>query len=170
MTQLENNLSRVRKLNEMINELGDAITTLKGERDALADVVMSALLNDKSVFNVYKHKNLSAGLIGRNYFAVAFSSALVRKGDKRMDDQSWLLDFFTERGGFDGAPYIREKRELNKQKITADYRSGEINDDFLTVYGLDWKRTANLSVLKVRTDAELSDLIKAAQAAADVVE
>ena len=171
MTPLENKLSRIRKLDEMIDELSDALATLKGERDSLTNELTPALIADKSVFNVFKHKNLSAGLIGRNYFAVSFPTALARKGGRRMDDQEWLKDFcWATRNGYEGKPYIREKYELDKAKITADYRSGEIDDDFMAAYGLEWQKTAKLSVLKCRTDAEVKDLIAEAERMAEVVE
>ena len=171
MTQLENRLSRIRKLSEMLDDIGEAMLTLKGERDMLTAQLTSELIADKDVFNVFRHKNLSAGLIGRNYFAVSFPTALARKGGKRMDDQDWLHRLgCREWQSGSGVPYVRTKYELDKAKLTADYKSGVIDDDFLEAFELRFEKAAKLSVLKCRADAEVKELIAEAQREADAID
>ncbi|MBR3223025.1 MAG: hypothetical protein IKF72_12455 [Kiritimatiellae bacterium] len=164
MSKLESNISRIRKLDEMVGELSELLQTYKAQRDMLIEDTTPELLEDKSVFNVFVHKNLSAGLIGNNYFSVAFPTSLGRKGDKRLDDQVWLLKIKEDYNGMD---YVRGKFELDKAKITADYKAGKLDDEFMDRFGLKWLKTAKLSVLRCKSDAEAKDLIEVAKKQAE---
>lgn len=164
MTKLESNISRIRKLDEMVGELSELLQTYKAQRDMLIEETTPELLEDKRVFNVFTHKNLSAGLIGNNYFSVAFPTSLARKCDKRMDDQVWLASI---KDDYLGQDYVRAKFELDKAKITADFKSGKLDDEFMARFGLKWLKTAKLSVLRCKSDAEAKDLIEVAKKQAE---
>lgn len=159
----ENMVARVRKINEHIDEMLDIIDSLKGERECLEAKILEQLDETPELYNVYVHKNESAGLVGRNLFKVAYSTSLARLGGKdRLDDQDWLCTL-------NGA-YLTTKLTLSAAKLRADYTAGKLDDAALRSMRLRYVRKASLTIGRIPDETELNALKRAAETLADGAE
>ena len=153
----ENTVARFRKCVEQRDELKDIVDALNGECETLEASIIDACMNDPGLFNVFKRKTSSAGLVGRNYFQVAFSKTLTRKnsGD-RLDDQEWLSGL--------SAQYVRSKLSLSAAKVKADYSEGSLSDAALRDMGLKYGDKVSVTVKRIPDDAELATIREDAEA------
>ena len=153
----ENTVARYRKCVEQRDELKDIVDALNGECETLEASIIDACMNDPSLFNVFKRKTSSAGLVGRNYFQVSFSKSLMRRGaTDRLDDQEWLA-------GLD-QQYVREKKMLSASKVKADYAEGTLTDAALRDMDLVYGDKVSVTAKHIPDDAELAAIKQQANA------
>ena len=152
----ENTVARFRKCVEQRDELKDIVDALNGECETLEASIIDACMNDPGLFNVFKRKTSSAGLVGRNYFQVAFSKTLTRKnsGD-RLDDQEWLSGL--------SAQYVKTKLSISASKVRADYSAKRLDDKALRDMGLKYGDDVSLSVKYIPDEATLAQIKRDAE-------
>lgn len=156
----ENMVARVRKIDEHIEEMLDIVESLKGERECLEAKILEQLDAQPGLYNVYVHKNESAGLVGRSLFKVAYSTSLARLGAKdRLDDQEWLATLDGE--------YVATRLALSASKLRADYSAGKLDDAALRSMRLRYVRKASLTVGRIPDETELNALKRSAEELAD---
>ena len=161
----ENMVARVRKIGEHIKEMLDIVESLKCERECLEAKILEQLDAQPGLYNVYVHKNESAGLVGRSLFKVAYSTSLARLGAKdRLDDQEWLESIWKHDVG---VHYQMSKRILLAGKIAADYKAGKLDDAALRSMRLRYVRKASLTVGRIPDETELNALKRSAEELAD---
>ena len=154
MTQLENKVSRYRKVTEMIYELNEIVESLKAEKTQLGDELMAGF--KKSDFNVCQYKTLSVGLVGRNLFNVSFSQRIDRKSGKRLDDQTWLAKIHGDTGPL-GIEFVGANLVLQKDAIKAAWRqTPDAVEKWMDAYDLTFRKTMSLNVRRIPSDTELS--------------
>ena len=154
MTQLENKVSRYRKVTETIDELNEIIESLKAEQTQLGDELMAGFT--KSDFNVCQHKTMSMGLAGRNLFKVSFSRRIDRKSGKRLDDQAWLAETHDDTGLL-GFEFVRANLVLQKDAIKVAWRlMPDAVEKWMDAYDLTFRKTMSLNVQRIPSDTELS--------------
>ena len=152
----DNMIARVRRIDENIQLMLDAIDALKGEKDSLEASILTVLADHPELYNVYIRKNVSAGMVGRNLFKVTFSTSLSRLGEHdRLDEQEWLATIESR--------YLRTKYELNKAVIRSDYKAGELTDGALRTMRLRYIPKASLKVSGSPEDSEVNDLTDSAE-------
>ena len=155
----DNMIARVRRIDENIEKMQDAIDTLKGEKDSLEASILVQLGQHPELYNVYVRKNASAGMAGRNLFKVTFSTTLARLGElDRLDDQEWLA---TLRGEF-----TKSKLSLRASAIRSAYSAGELTDGALRSMRLRYVSKASLTVSHIPDESEVNDLTDSAEALA----
>ena len=152
----DNMVARVRRIDENIQLMLDAIDALKGEKDSLEASILTVLADHPELYNVYIRKNVSAGMVGRNLFKVTFSTSLSRLGEHdRLDEQEWLATIESR--------YIRTKMELDKSAIRSDYKAGELTDATLRTMRLHYVDKARLLVSHSPDDSEVAALVENAE-------
>ena len=158
----ENTVARFRKVSEMVDELKEYANALAAERDSLEAGIIATCSKDPSLYNVFKRKTSSAGIVGRNMFTVTFSEQLERAKDgARLDDQAWLESLALD----EPASWVATKKELRKSKVTADFKAGAVSEAELKRVGMRFGRRAHVAVKRIPEDAELNALLEAAEAA-----
>ena len=163
----ENTVSRYRKVSEMVDELKEYANTLAAERDSLEAGIIATCSKDPSLYNVFRRKTGSAGIVGRNMFTVTFSEQLERiKANKRLDDQEWLAktDFAQNTG-----KWVGTKLFLRTSKVVADYKCGATTLGELEHFGLCLGRCAHVTAKRIPNDAELEVLRSTAEALIDEI-
>ena len=155
----ENTVARFRKCCEHRDELLSIVEGLKGEIEALEADIIDACMADPSLFNVFKRKTSSAGLVGRNYFQVSFSKKLQRseEGD-RLDEQEWLAGLAQQ--------YVKSKLSISASKIRADYSAKRLDDKALGDMGLAYGDDVSLTVKYIPDEATLAQIKRDAEALA----
>ena len=152
----DNMIARVRKIDENIEQMQDAVDALKGEKDSLEEKILTTLNAKPELFNVYVRKNASAGMAGRNRFKVTFSKTLARLGElDRLDDQEWLQ-------GLD-ARYTKTKLSLKAAAIRSDYSAGDLTDALLRRMRLHYTDKQSLVISHVPSDSEVAALTEKAE-------
>ena len=127
-SSLENKVSRLRKIKEMLSELDDMIKPLKEEAQKLEDEVMAEFSAKPSLYNVCKKKTVAMGFVGKELVRVDFGKQLERVDGGRRDDQEWLKNIEVS---LPGCGYVKTKYELNAQKIHGDLKADVLTDDGL---------------------------------------
>ena len=155
----ENTVARYRKCVEQRDELKDIVDALNGECETLEATIIDTCLNDPSLFNVFKRKTSSAGLVGRNYFQVSFSKKLQRseEGD-RLDEQEWLAGLAQQ--------YVKSKLSIAASKIRADYSAKRLDDKALDDMGLAYGDDVSLTVKYIPDEATLAQIKRDAESLA----
>ena len=165
---LENKVSRLRKITEMLGELEDVIKPLKEEAAKLQDDIMAEFANTPSLFNVCKRKTVSMGFVGKNLVRIDFGKSLERIDGGRKDDQEWLKGI---EASLPICGFIRTKFELNQQKILGDLKGESITEDSLAkAFGLKLGTTSKVKVYRTPEDAAVDALAAEALKLADTIE
>ena len=152
----DNMIARVRKIDENIEQMQDAIDSLKGEKDSLEEKILTTLNGNPELFNVYVRKNASAGMAGRNLFKVTFSKTLARLGElDRLDDQEWLATLDSR--------YTKTKLSLKAAAIRSDYSAGDLTDALLRRMRLHYADKQSLVISHVPDDSEVAALTETAE-------
>ena len=163
----ENTVARFRTVSEMVDELKEYTNTLAAERDKLEEDIIATCYKDPSLYNVFRRKTGSAGIVGRNMFTVPFSEQLERAKDgARLDDQAWLESLALD----DPASWVATKKELRKSKVTADFKAGEVSVAELKRFGMRFGIRAHVTAKRIPNDAELEVLRSTAEALIDKIE
>ena len=167
-SSLENKVSRLRKIKEMLSELDDMIKPLKEEAQKLEDEVMAEFSAKPSLYNVCKKKTVAMGFVGKELVRVDFGKQLERVDGGRRDDQAWLKKI---EDSLPGCGYVKTKFELNSQKILGDMKAGILTDDgILKSFGLTMGSTYKVKIYRIPKDAEVNTLKEEALELADMVE
>ena len=165
---LENKVSRLRKITEMLGELEDVIKPLKEEATKLQDDIMAEFSRKPSLFNVCKKKMVSMGFVGKELVRVDFGKALERIDGGRKDDQKWLKQI---EANLPTCGFIKTKYELNQQKILGDLKGNSITEDSLAkVFGLRLGSTYKVKIYRIPEDAAVDTLTEEALKLADTIE
>ena len=167
-SSLENKVSRLRKIKEMLSELDDMIKPLKEEAQKLEDEVMAAFSAKPSLYNVCKKKTVAMGFVGKELVRVDFGKQLERVDGGRRDDQEWLKKI---EDSLPGCGYVKTKYELNAQKIHGDLKADVLTDDGLRKsFGLKLGASYKVKIYRIPKDAEVNALKEEALELADMVE
>jgi len=161
MASFENNVARLRKVTEMIEELSDIVKCLKAEATQLEDSVFAECSRKPSHYNVTKAKNFAMGYAGKDLFRIDFGKALARVGGERLDNQEWLGSLMTHVSEKHPG-WVKAKLELNTAMIKSEVAAGRVMLNQLALeHGLRYVDSYKVKVTKLPSDAEI-EAIKAA--------
>ena len=167
-SSLENKVSRLRKIKEMLSELDDMIKPLKEEAQKLEDEVMAEFSAKPSLYNVCKKKTVAMGFVGKELVRVDFGKQLERVDGGRRDDQEWLRKI---EESLPGCGYVKTKYELNAQKIHGDLKADVLTDDGLRKsFGLKLGASYKVKIYRTPDDAVVKAMKEEAEKMADQIE
>ncbi|MBO4364605.1 MAG: hypothetical protein J5912_09540 [Clostridia bacterium] len=162
MNPIAKKAGEYRKLNEMIDELYDAVEGLKYRRELLKDEIIEESTNTPGFFNAGIGKKSSCAVYDRERIRVTFGEGLVRAKDGcKTDDQNWLVslaELILGPNKINAARYLCNEFRLNKQLLTADYKAGILSSDDLKTLGVKFGKTIGLIVERVKSEDELKAL------------
>ena len=174
MTAIAKKAGEYRKLNEMIDELYDAVEGLKYRRDLLMDEIIEESTNTPGFFNAGIGKTSSCAVYDRERIRVTFGEALFRaKEGCKTDDQNWLVSLAQLSLGPDkinAARYLCNYFRLNKDLLKHDFKAGIISSDDLKTLGVKYGKTIGLIVERVKSDEELRELKEKALETAEAID
>ena len=154
-------IPKLHRKRELINELSDALETLKAEVESLEAQIKADLIAPKSKerdYEVLKSTKLNMiCLAGQVVFSMNTGYALERKNGKRLDDQEWLKSLQSDT---ETSPYVRSRLSFNKNSV----RAMQDNNALLKRLGLRLAPTITLQTRRVRSEAESNQLLAEAEA------
>ncbi len=156
-------IPKLHRKRELINELSDALETLKAEVESLEEQVKADLIAPESTerdYEVLRSTKLNMiCLAGQVVFSMNTGYALERKNGKRLDDQEWLK---TLQNDAETSQYVRARLSFNKNSV----RAMQDNNAILKRLGLRLAPTISLQTRRVRSEAEINQLLAEAEAEA----
>ena len=154
-------IPKLHRKRELISELSDALETLKAEVESLEAQIKADLIAPKSKerdYEVLKSTKLNMiCLAGQVVFSMNTGYALERKNGKRLDDQEWLKSLQSDT---ETSPYVRSRLSFNKNSV----RAMQDNNALLKRLGLRLAPTITLQTRRVRSEAEINQLLAEAEA------
>ena len=154
-------IPKLHRKRELIDELSDALETLKAEVESLEAEIKADLIAPKSKerdYEVLKSTKLNMiCLAGQVVFSMNTGYALERKNGKRLDDQAWLK---TLQADADKSKYVRSRLSFNKNSV----RATPDNEALVKSLGLRLAPTISIQTRRVRSEAEINQLLAEAEA------